>query len=338
LCFAGTAPIGDIWTRKAHQAVGLDMNYISSKTTEEQQRSEFPLHDLGDAFFAMATIEDGDEHFFKGIHRHDFYELLWFTDIKPGQSHYIDFAKHPIAPNQVFLLLPDQVHGMDQRDKCGFLMAISKDFFERLIGNDIFKLFKYSTNFSVTIPECRLPVLNTLLGLIRTEYDGAKRPAILESYLRSWFLHCIDLQKEAGGPAPGASAPGWPDADGATPGSSASGDFPARDPRLQMLLESIEIHYRRQRKADFYANELSLSAKRLNELTRSSFGKTVSQMLNERLILEAKREIGYVRKPIKEISYELGFSEPAYFTRFFGKQTGYAPEDFRRRISALYGE
>ena len=60
-------------------------------------------------------------------------------------------------------------------------------------------------------------------------------------------------------------------------------------------------------------------------------------MINERLVLEAKREIGYVRKPIKEISYELGFSEPAYFTRFFGKQTGYAPEDFRRRISDLYG-
>jgi AraC family transcriptional activator of pobA len=291
------------------------MDYTASRAKEgqhqEQQRSEFPLHDLGDAFFAMATIENGDEHFFNGVHRHDFYEVLWFTDVKPHQAHYIDFNKYPIEPNQVFLLLPDQVHSMDQRDKSGFLMAISKDFFERLIGNDIFRLFKYSTNFSVTIPDCRLPVLSTLLDLICTEYDGANRPAILESYLRSWFLHCIDLQREAGESIP-------------------------RDPRLQMLLESIENNYRKQRKADFYANELSLSAKRLNELTRGSFGKTISQMINERLILEAKREIGYFRKPIKEISYELGFSEPAYFTRFFGKQTGYAPEEFRRRIAAMY--
>lgn len=292
-----------------------DMDYIENRAKEaqhqEQQRSEFPLHDMGDAFLAMATIEDGDEHFFNGVHRHDFYELLWFTEVGPGQAHYIDFNKHTIEPNQIFLLLPDQVHSMDRRDKRGFLMAISRDFFERLIGNDIFRLFKYSTNFSVTIPGCRLLVLTTLLDLIRTEYDGAKRPAILESYLRSWFLHCIDLQKEAGEPAPG-------------------------DPRLQVLLESIEANYRKQRKSDFYANELSLSAKRLNELTRRSFGKTISQMINERLILEAKREIGYLRKPIKEISYELGFSEPAYFTRFFGKQTGYAPEDFRKRIAAIY--
>ena len=293
-----------------------DMDYTGSRAKEEQhheqQRTEFPLHDLGDEFFAMATIEGGDEHFFNGIHRHDFYEVLWFTEVPPGEAHYIDFNKHTISPNKVFLLLPDQVHSMDQRDKSGFLMAISRDFFERLIGNDIFKLFRFSTNFSVNIPDCKLAILNTLTDLIRLEYESEKRPAILESYLRSWFLHCIELQKETAESAPG-------------------------DPRLQILLELIENNYRRQRKSDFYANELSLSAKRLNELTRESFGKTISQMINERLVLEAKREIGYVRKPIKEISYELGFSEPAYFTRFFGKQTGYAPEDFRRRISDLYG-
>lgn len=294
----------------------MNMDYRGSRTNEdqcEQQGREFPLHDMGDDFFAMATIEDGDEHFFNGVHRHDFYEVLWFTDVKPRQVHYIDFNKHIIEPNQVFLLLPDQVHSMDQRDKRGFLMAISKDFFERLIGNDIFKLFKYSTNFSVVIPGSHLPILRTLTDLIQIEYENERRPAVLESYLRSWFLQCIDLQKE-------------------------TGEITPRDPRLQMLLESIESNYRKQRKADFYANELSLSAKRLNELTRESFGKTISQMLNERLILEAKREIGFVRKPIKEIAYELGFSEPSYFTRFFGKQTGYTPEEFRRRMAVLYND
>lgn len=295
--------------------MGSDMDYRSSLSEQDgiqdMRAGDFPLHDMGNAFFAMATIEDGDEHFFNGVHRHDFYEVLWFTQVKPRQFHYIDFNKYQITSNQIFLLLPDQLHSMDRRDKCGLLMAISKDFFERFIGNDIFKLFKYSTNFSVTVPDDRLPVLETLTDLIRIEYAEAQRPAILESYLRSWFLHCIELQKEAG-------------------------DAPRRDPRMQILLESIETHYRRQRKAEFYANELSLSAKRLNELTRESFGKTISQMINDRLVLEAKREIGFVQKPIKEISYELGFSEPSYFTRFFGKQTGYAPEEFRKKMTALY--
>jgi len=272
---------------------------------------DFPLHDIGEDFFAMTTIEGGDDHFFNGIHRHDFYEVLWFSNIKPDQAHYIDFVKYPIADNQMFLLLPDQIHNMDKQDKNGFLFALSRDFFERLIAHDIFKLFYHSTNFSVVIPEEQLELFHTLLNLIQSEYEGEKRPAILESYIRSWFLHCIELKKH-----------------------EASDSKP--DLRLLILIESVEVHFRAERRASFYAHELSLSAKRLNELTKNSFGKTINQIINDRLILEAKREISCREKPIKEISYELGFSEPSYFTRFFGKQTGCTPEDFRKKMGVMY--
>lgn len=272
---------------------------------------EFPLHEMGENFFAMTTIEGGDDHFFNGTHRHDFYEVLWFNHVTPGQVHDIDFVEYPISDNQVFLLLPDQVHSMDRQHKSGYLFALSKDFFERLIASDIFKLFYHSANFSVTIPEEQLPVLETLRNLIASEFAGGKRPAILETYIRSWFLHCIEIKKkEAGQTRP--------------------------DVRLRTLIESVEIHFRAERKATFYAHELSLSAKRLNELTKSSFGKTINQIINERLVLEAKREISCSDKPIKEISYELGFSEPSYFTRFFGKQTGFTPEDFRKKMGKMY--
>lgn len=276
----------------------------------DAQSQEYPLHDLDGDFFAMTTIEDADEYFFKGQHRHDFYELLWFTDVEPGQAHYIDLKRFPISSNQVFLILPGQVHSIDQRNKRGFLIAISKDFFEGRIGYDILGVCVYSNNFNVVIPDCWLQVLDILLNLTRSEYDGACRPAILESYLRSWLLHCIELQKQVN-------------------------VIPHSDPRLHVLIDFIETNYRKQRHASFYATQLSISAKRLNELTRQSLGKTISQMINDRLILEAKREISYIEKPIKEISYRLGFSEPSYFTRFFGKQTGYTPQDFRRRIASL---
>lgn len=273
--------------------------------------SEFPLHDLGEDFFAITTIEGGDEHFFNGVHRHDFYEVLWFTDVKSRHAHYIDFVKHPIANNQLFLLLPDQVHSMDRGDKTGFVFAMSRDFFERLIAADIFKLFYHSVNFSVVIPDSKLDLFRTLVKLIQLENQTDKRPAILESYLRSWFLHCIELEKEV-----------------------KRDDRP--DVRMQSLIESVEVNFKDERKSSFYASELSLSAKRLNELTKETFGKTISQIINDRLILEAKREISCSEKPIKEISYELGFTEPSYFTRFFGKQTGFSPEDFRKKMGVMY--
>jgi len=288
------------------------LNKASSSVDKSGIRhSDFPLHHLGEDFFVLNRIEEANEHYFNGIHRHDFYELLWFTDLKPKQVHYIDFVKYPIGRNQLFLLLPDQVHNIEKKDKAGFMFAISRDFFERLISADIFKLLGHTLNFSVNIPDAQTNVFYRLLELIQIEYSGEKRPAILESYLRGWFLHCIALQKE-----------------------TRAEELPSQ--RMGSLIESVEANFREQRSAAFYAGELSLSAKRLNELTRQSFGKTISQLINDRLILEAKREISSGDKSIKEISYELGFSEPAYFTRFFGKQTGNSPEDFRKKMSSIF--
>ena len=128
----------------------------------------------------MSKIEESKEHYFSGIHRHDFYEFLWFTDVKPRQVHFIDFIKYPISRNQLFLLLPDQVHNIDKRDKVGFLFAISKDFFERLIAGDIFKLFYHTVNFSIIVPDTQACIFHKLIDLIQLEHDGEKRPAILE--------------------------------------------------------------------------------------------------------------------------------------------------------------
>jgi AraC family transcriptional activator of pobA len=285
----------------------------ASHEISQVKNTDFPMHSLGDDFFAMGKIEESDDYYFNGIHRHDFYEFLWFTDVKPKQSHFIDFVKYPISKNQLFLLLPDQIHNIDRRGKVGFLFAMSKNFFERFIDGDTFRLFRHSLNFSVIIPDFQVSLFYKLLELIQFEYDGERRPAILDSYLRSWFLHCISLQKEI-------------NADETS------------DLRMHVLMQSVEKNFKYQRSAAFYANELSLSPKRLNELTKAFFGKTINQMINERLILEAKREISYCRKSIKEISYELGFSEPSYFTRFFGKQTGNTPEDFRRKTGEIFNK
>jgi AraC family transcriptional regulator, transcriptional activator of pobA len=46
-------------------------------------------------------------------------------------------------------------------------------------------------------------------------------------------------------------------------------------------------------------------------------------------VLEAKRQLAYSQRSVKEICYELGFEDPAYFSRFFRNHTGYAPHDFR---------
>ena len=76
---------------------------------------------------------------------------------------------------------------------------------------------------------------------------------------------------------------------------------------------------------------MNLSPKRLNEITRKMLGKTITQLIHDRILLEAKRELIFSGRSIKEISYELGFEDPAYFSRFFKKQSGFSPTHFRKK-------
>ncbi len=85
-----------------------------------------------------------------------------------------------------------------------------------------------------------------------------------------------------------------------------------------------------QHPIQFYAAKIGVTPARLNTLCRRLTGRTALQLLHERLLLEAKRNLTYTSMTISEVSFHLGFSEPAYFTRFFKRMTGQAPNEFRR--------
>jgi AraC-like DNA-binding protein len=73
-----------------------------------------------------------------------------------------------------------------------------------------------------------------------------------------------------------------------------------------------------------------MSNKAINEYCKKYSGRTIKQHLQEKLILEIKRDIRLNKKSLKEIAFDLGFNEPAYFTRFFKQQTGQTPSDFKK--------
>ena len=91
----------------------------------------------------------------------------------------------------------------------------------------------------------------------------------------------------------------------------------------------IDDNYISHRETDFYSEKFGVTNKKLNLACLKGTGKTIKQHLQERLILEIKREISLGEKNLKEISFSLGFSEPAYFTRFFKKHTSLTPREFR---------
>jgi AraC family transcriptional regulator, transcriptional activator of pobA len=95
----------------------------------------------------------------------------------------------------------------------------------------------------------------------------------------------------------------------------------------------IEAHYREQPSIEQLAERIGVSSAHLNMLCRQLAGRSALQLLHERLLLEAKRQLTYTNMTIGQVSDGLGFSEPAYFTRFFKRNTTLSPRDFRIRQS-----
>ncbi|MGB0659121.1 MAG: helix-turn-helix domain-containing protein [Mangrovicoccus sp.] len=107
-----------------------------------------------------------------------------------------------------------------------------------------------------------------------------------------------------------------------------------RDREYDILMrykELVEKNFRSEKAMDYYAGEIGISAQRLNQACKARTGKTASEILHERAIIEAKRCLLYMEKTVAEIGYELGFDDPAYFSRFFSQRVGQPPGTYRAR-------
>lgn len=98
--------------------------------------------------------------------------------------------------------------------------------------------------------------------------------------------------------------------------------------RFSQLIETAFIH---QPPLAHYADKLGISVAHLNALCRQQTNHSALALIHARVGLEARRQLIYTSMPVKDISETLGFSDPAYFTRFFRRQTGMSPVVFRAR-------
>ena len=94
--------------------------------------------------------------------------------------------------------------------------------------------------------------------------------------------------------------------------------------------EQVEAGYRSETRVEAYAETLGVSAKRLRLACLQAADVTPLRIVQDRLVLEAKRLMLYSNMTVAEAAYYLGFEDPAYFTRFFTKHCGASPRRFRK--------
>jgi AraC-like DNA-binding protein len=103
---------------------------------------------------------------------------------------------------------------------------------------------------------------------------------------------------------------------------------------LQRLKDAIETNYKSKHSASQYAELLHITPKALAKLTKQHLNKTLSNLINDRIIMEAKRELYMSNKTIKEIAWELGYEDEYYFSRFFKVNTEVSPQLYRESVGA----
>ncbi len=103
------------------------------------------------------------------------------------------------------------------------------------------------------------------------------------------------------------------------------------DPAVEALRALVEEQFRKERLLSFYADKLAMTPDRLNDHVKRATGVTAGHLIRQRVLTEAKRQLVFTSVPIHEIAYDLAFSDPSHFTRFFRKQTGTTPQEFRAR-------
>ncbi len=101
---------------------------------------------------------------------------------------------------------------------------------------------------------------------------------------------------------------------------------------LQNLKDAIEKDFKTKHSASDYASTLNISTKALAKITKTHFNKTLSSLINERIIIEAKRELYLTDKTVKEIAYELGYEDEYYFSRFFKVNSDVSPQLYRETV------
>ncbi len=104
------------------------------------------------------------------------------------------------------------------------------------------------------------------------------------------------------------------------------------DPHAHHFIQLLDTHFWSQRQVLFYAKKLSISPNAFSKKIKKNIGKTPTQLIGERVILEAKKLLHLTYKPIKQIADDLGFEDEFHFSRYFKNNVGLSPLHYRQKV------
>ena len=271
----------------------------------------------GNLAFKLFSFQDNS--YFDHLQRNNYYSLIWVKEgigkLKTNFSEY-NFEKNSLfsfAPYQPFMLSATSVKGVAIYFHSDFF-CIHKHQTEVTCNGVLFNNIYQKPFFRVD--EKLEDTLDKVVGQIKTEIQ---RPGLAQYELLISFMKIFLIS------ASRAKAQQQPE--------SIPLPTSRREPFiLQNLKEAIEKDFRSKHTPQDYAILLNISSNALARIAKTHFNKTLTNLITERIIIEAKRELYLTNKSVKEVAYELGYDDEYYFSRFFKKNVNISPQAYRETV------
>jgi len=283
----------------------IPVRNISSSLKEPDLSGTFSIRKLDALLSGQDMVQE--------LHRHSFFYVLILE--KGTGEHSIDFVPYPVSDHAVFFMRPGQVHQlMLKHDSTGYLMSFTNDFYAPLKRSASEVLRKVS-NKNHYLPDAeQFKKLLSILSGIFQEYSD-KQEGYLDVIQSSLDIFLIALMRQSRNPE--------------SPSNSGNEYMQERLEELQTL---IALHISAQKQVAYYANKLHITPYQLNAITKTTLGKTCSEVINDYILLEAKRYLLATPNQVNQIAWHLGYDDVSYFIRFFKKHTGSSPDTFRKNF------
>jgi AraC family transcriptional regulator, transcriptional activator of pobA len=272
----------------------------------------------GNLAFKLFSFEDNSH--FDHIQRNNYYSLIWVRD---GSGKLkADFSEYDFKANSLFAFSPYQPYMLITGEPMkGIAINFHPEFFciykhhKEVSCNGVLYNNIYSPPF-VQVDESSAATLDMLCTQIKTEMQNPElaQYELLVSYLKIVLITAARLKTQQ------------------QPETMAELKDQKEPFILQKLKDAIEENFKTKHSPSDYAAMLYMTPKALAKITKTHFNKTLSSLINERIIIEAKRELYLTNKTIKEIGYELGYEDEYYFSRFFKVNADVSPQLYRETV------
>ena len=282
-----------------------------------KQKFDIKNPNLDQWFFIIRRIDafhqDYDETF---PHQHNYYQFLFFEE--GSGVHLIDDKEYEVKDKAIHFITPNHIHHLKIKNNTkGYVCMVKEELFFINNENKIFleeiDLFSnWNTNPIVELEDTAFVELKSIVISMEIEYkhQRARKNEVLLMMLKLFLIKSSRLSA-----------------------SSTTVGVSNKRIIIEDFLGLIDENCSENLPINYYAEQLNITPTYLNRLVKEVYDKNVSEFINERVILEAKRVISFSSKSIKEIAYELGFEDPSYFSRFFKKHVKLTPLEFRKELS-----